>query len=93
MNDEIKARLDRIESRTAVGWLDINQAAEYLSCSVSLLRKLIAADRIPFRRLPGVDGTERGAIRFNRKELDLWLLSGGDIQPTKRIRQRFEGLL
>jgi len=70
-------------------WLSVRQLAEYLSVSASSIRKMISAGTIPFKRLPTAEG---GSIRFNRKQIDLWLLSG-DMKPTARTRARFEAFL
>jgi len=49
------------------GWLKTSEAAKYLSVSVSKLRDLIAAQQIPYSRLPG------GHIRFQVNDLNKWL--------------------
>ena len=85
-------RLDRIESQIKSEyptWLSVRQCAEYLNLSASTIRKLVASGNIPYRRLPTGEG---GAIRFNRKQIDLWLLSG-DVKPKARTRATFEELL
>ena len=89
---EIVERLDRLESQIKPEyptWLSVRQCAEYLSLSESTIRKLVASGNIPYRRLPTGEG---GAIRFNRKQIDLWLLSG-DVKPKARTRATFEALL
>ena len=85
-------RLDRIESQIKPeypAWLSVKQCADYLGLSESTIRKLVASGNIPYRRLPTAEG---GAIRFNRKQIDLWLLSG-EIKPKARTRATFEALL
>ena len=89
---EIVERLDRIESQIKPeypAWLSVKQCASYLDVSESTIRKLVASGNIPYRRLPTGEG---GAIRFNRKQIDLWLLSG-DVKPKARTRATFEALL
>ncbi|HQE95966.1 MAG TPA: helix-turn-helix domain-containing protein [Candidatus Marinimicrobia bacterium] len=89
---EIVERLDRLESQIKPeypAWLSVKQCASYLDVSESTIRKLVASGNIPYRRLPTGEG---GAIRFNRKQIDLWLLSG-DVKPKARTRATFEALL
>jgi len=89
---DIYEKLDAIEKRIKPefpNWLSVKQCAEYLGLSESTVRKLITSGNIPFRRLPTTEG---GAIRFNRKQLDLWLLSG-KVKPDARARQTFAELL
>jgi len=70
-------------------WLNVRETAEYLRCSVSLVRRLVAENQIPYRRIP--DG-KLSKILFNRKQLDLWLLCGSQ-NPSKRQRLTFESIL
>jgi excisionase family DNA binding protein len=51
-------------------WLDVDRAAEHLSCSPERLRKLVSRRALPFHQ-------ERsgGRIFFHRRELDEWLLA------------------
>jgi len=89
---EIIEQLDRIESQIKPeypAWLSVKQCADYLGLSESTIRKLVTSGNIPYRRLPTAEG---GAIRFNRKQIDLWLLSG-EIKPKARTRATFEALL
>jgi len=89
---EIVEKLDRIEKQIKPSiptWLSVRQIADYLDVSESTIRKLVASGNIPYRRLPTAEG---GAIRFNRKQIDLWLLSG-EIKPKARTRATFEELL
>jgi excisionase family DNA binding protein len=89
---EIVEKLDRIEKQIKPSiptWLSVRQIADYLDVSESTIRKLVASGNIPYRRLPTAEG---GAIRFNRKQIDLWLLSG-EIKPKARTRATFEALL
>jgi excisionase family DNA binding protein len=89
---EIIEKLDRIEKQIKPSiptWLSVRQIADYLDVSESTIRKLVASGNIPYRRLPTAEG---GAIRFNRKQIDLWLLSG-EIKPKARTRATFEALL
>jgi len=85
-------KIDALESKLRPeipAWLSVKQCAEYLGLSQSTIRKLVTSGDIPFRRLPTAEG---GAIRFSKKMLDLWLLSG-EVKPTARTRRTFEALL
>ena len=85
-------KLDQLEKRIKPEfptWLNVKQCAEYLGLSESTVRKLISTGKIPYRRLPTVEG---GAIRFNRRQVDLWLLSG-EVKPKARARATFAELL
>lgn len=44
------------------------EVADYLSCSVSTVRRLAAAGRVPHYRLGRI-------VRFRRAEVDAWLVS------------------
>jgi len=70
-------------------WLSVKQAAKYIGLSESSVRKMVSAGQMPYRRLPLA---ESGAIRFSKKMIDLWLLSG-EVKPTRRVRQTFAELL
>lgn len=90
--DQILERLDRLERRFRAeypAWLTVAEVAQYLGVSPSTIRKLVANGSIPYRRLPTGEG---GAIRFNRKMIDLWLLSG-QLKPSKRTRLTFEEII
>lgn len=81
-------KLEDIERRiTPAGWLSVSDLAAYLGCSESLIRKLLAAGELPFRRIG-----DNGKIVFNRRQIDLWLLSG-EKHPGKRARALFSDLL
>ena len=87
-------------------WLNVKQCGAYLGLSTSTIHKLVTSGKIPFRRLPASDYEikdkltkrkvkkypEGGAIRFNRKEIDLFLLNG-NVKARKRSRQTFAELL
>jgi len=84
----ILEKLDALESKIKPeypAWLSVRQCAEYLGLSGGTIRKLVSTGRIPYKRLPLA---ESGAIRFNRRLIDLWLLSG-EVKPTARARQTF----
>jgi len=96
MTDEVSKllfdKLDAIEKRINPefpNWMSVRKCGEYLSLSESTIRKLVLTGKIPFRRLPTTEG---GAIRFNRKQVDLWLLSG-ELKPKVRTRATFLELL
>ena len=86
--DKIDALEKRLKPEFLV-WLDIRQASVYLQISRSTIRKLILSNSIPFRRVPN---GKVGKLLFNRRVLDLWLLSG-DVKPSKRARSTFEAFL
>ena len=92
MTDEIKIlfqKLESIESRItpAQTWLNVIDLSQYLGISESTIRRLISKGEIPYRRIGN-----NGCITFNRKQIDLWLLSG-EKHPTKRSRAIFQDLL
>ena len=70
-------------------WLDLKRVAGYLKVSPSQIRKLVGTGQIPFRRLPN---GKAGKLLFNRRQVDLWLLSGA-VNPSKRQRLTFESIL
>ncbi len=81
--------LKRIENQIAptMTWLSVPELAYYIKSSESTIRRLVASDSIPFKRVG-----EKGKIIFNRKQIDLWLLSG-EKNPSKRARDTFKDLL
>jgi len=85
---ELITKIDQIKPEYPI-WLSVRQVADYFGLSQSTIRKLVSTGDIPYRRLPTAEG---GAIRFNRKQVDLWLLSG-QVKPTARTRRTFEALL
>jgi excisionase family DNA binding protein len=85
---ELIEKIDRLKPGFP-SWLSVKQCAKYLGVSESTIRTLVKSGDIPYRRLPTAEG---GAIRFNRKQIDLWLLSG-EVKPKARTRQTFEALL
>ena len=92
VSKQIFLKLDALEKRIKPefpNWLSVKQCAKYLGLSESTIRKLVTSGDIPFRRLPTTEG---GAIRFNRKQVDLWLLSG-ELKPKARARATFLELL
>ncbi|MGC9365278.1 MAG: helix-turn-helix domain-containing protein [Fidelibacterota bacterium] len=87
---ELIERLDRIESKlTVIGqtWLSVSDLTKYLKCSESSIRRLVAKNEIPFRRIGS-----HGKIVFNRRQIDFWLLSG-EKHPGKRVRIMYQDLL
>ena len=68
-------------------WLSVTGLSEYLDLSESKIRKLVSGDKIPYRRIG-----ENGSIRFNRKAIDLWLLTN-KLKPNKRDKSQVEILL
>jgi len=73
--DKLAARLaDRLDSNGGSPWLNAQQAADYLGCSVSRVRKLTMTGELPVHR----DGAR---TLYRRDELDQFVLSGGAISP------------
>jgi len=85
---EIMEKIDKLEKTIKPGfpnWMSVKQLCEYIGLSQSSIRKMVRTGQIPYKRLPLA---ESGAIRFNRKQIDLWLLSG-ELRPSKRTRSTF----
>jgi len=55
-------------------WLDVEHAAEHLSCPRSRIYALVSARRIPHYK----DGSR---LLFRREELDDWVRAGGGRRP------------
>ena len=68
-------------------WLSVSDLSQYLGVSESTIRRLVAKNEMPFKRV----GTN-GKIIFNRRQIDLWLLSG-EKHPGKRARLIFQDLI
>lgn len=68
IKDEI---LDKLKHKE---WMNIQDAADYLSLSVRSLYRLIEKNKIPYKYIPG---TKR--IRFKKRHLDIWLETGKNI--------------
>jgi excisionase family DNA binding protein len=69
--DALEARieqrlLDRLEHNGTSPWMNIDQAAEYLSWKKKRLYTLTSAKEIPHRK-------QGNLLLFNRHELDQWL--------------------
>jgi excisionase family DNA binding protein len=58
----------------AFRWLDVEHAAEHLSCPRSRIYALVSARRIPHHK----DGSR---LLFRREELDDWVRAGGGRRP------------
>jgi len=85
---ELITKIDQIKPKYPA-WLSVKQCGQYLGLSESTIRKLVSTGQIPYKRLPLA---ESGAIRFNRRLIDFWLLTG-ELKPKARARQTFEALL
>ena len=68
IRDEILDKLKRKE------WMNIHEAADYLSLSIRSLYRLIKKNKIPYKYIPG---TKR--IRFKKRHLDIWLETGKNV--------------
>ena len=75
---------DNSKNNNDLIWLTVSEAAAHLRISVSTLRKMIAQNKVPFRRLPVA---EAGKIIFNRKMLDFWILLNGKRSVTQAERR------
>ena len=92
MTDDFKMlflKLESIEQRItpAATWLSVSDLGEYLGISESSIRRLVARNEIPFKRV-GLNGK----IVFHKRQIDLWLLSG-EKNPGKRAMAIFRDLL
>ena len=76
---QIDKKLDRVLS-TNKTWLSVKDLSKYISISESKIREMISKNTIPFQK---IDGT----IRFSRKKIDIWILTG-NLNPTKSQRDR-----
>ncbi|MBL7066586.1 MAG: helix-turn-helix domain-containing protein [Candidatus Marinimicrobia bacterium] len=87
---EILTKLEHLElslqAQNSV-WLSVSDLVKYLGVSESTIRRLVAKNEIPFKRI----GTN-GKIVFHKRQIDLWLLSG-EKHPGKRARMIFQDLL
>ena len=81
--------LKRIENQIAPNstWLSVPELADYIKSSESTIRRLISTGSIPYKHIG-----KNGKIVFNRRQIDLWLLSG-EKNPGKRARDTFQDLL
>ena len=89
MNDQqlniLINKIDKLKFQPK-SWMDINECSNYLSISKSKIRKMISKSEIPFKRIGN-----NGAIRFNTRMIDLWLLSNGGKQTfNKRDKVQLE---
>lgn len=92
MTEDVKLlfqKLDSIEQRITppLTWMSVPDLAKYLKSSESTIRRLVAKNEVPFKRIGS-----NGKIVFNRRQIDLWLLSG-EKHPGKRARMIFQDLL
>jgi len=64
-------------------FMNVEETAEFLRCSVSTVRHLVSRGLIPYRRLPG---GQKSKLLFNRKKLIMWVEYEGKLKFTKRER-------
>jgi len=87
---EILTKLEHLElslqAQNSV-WLSVSDLVKYLGVSESTIRRLVSKNEIPYKRIG-----KNGCLTFNRRQIDLWLLSG-EKHPTKRVRMIFQDLL
>jgi excisionase family DNA binding protein len=60
--------------RVASPWLSAKEAAEYLRCPLSRIRKLTSTGDLPHEH-------EGGRVLYHRDRLDEFILEGGAISP------------
>jgi excisionase family DNA binding protein len=70
--DDLQAIMRAV--RVASPWLSAAEAAEYLRCPVSRIRKLTMTHELPCEH----DGSR---VLYHRDELEKFLLAGGAISP------------
>ncbi len=68
--EQVRARLGHEAAEPRSPWLTADEAAEYLRCKTSRIRKLSSAERIPKHR-------EGGRVLYRRDELDAFVMGGG----------------
>jgi len=81
-------KLDRIEKNIKPdfpNWMNCRELSDYLRVSESQIRKLVSSGDLPYRRVGQ-------ALRFNRRQIDLVILSG-NLRPNKRTCATFEALI
>ncbi|MCF7886520.1 MAG: excisionase family DNA-binding protein [Candidatus Marinimicrobia bacterium] len=78
--ENIETKLNQIEGATPL-WLTIDQLSDYINLSKTAIRKMIKQNEIPHQRAGSTN-----KLLFNRKKIDLWLLTG-DQRPKKRARK------
>lgn len=86
---DIYSKLENLEQRISppLTWLSVTDLAKYIKSSESSIRRLVAKNEIPFKRIG-----HGGKLLFNKKQIDIWLCSG-QIHPTKRARTLFADLI
>ena len=77
---DIYDKLNQVIDPISWTYLNIQQVADYLKISTSQVRRLVTEGIIPYRRIPN---GKAGKLLFNRKLIDVWLLTGS-LRPTKR---------
>lgn len=82
--DEIHDLKERI---TQKNWMDSKELEEYLGISKRTIQRYVSNNKIPYSKTQGI-------LRFNRRQIDLWLLHNGDkISFTQREIKRFKNIL
>lgn len=69
-----EAVAERLDRPGPEPWIDVEAAAEHLSCNADRIYALTSARRIPFEK----DGSR---LLFRRSELDAWVQAGGGLRP------------
>ena len=67
VREAVAAELSEHLSAQAVGFLDVDGAAAYLSTTACAIRALVKRDAIPYHKAPN------GRILFDRAELRSWV--------------------
>ena len=78
--EKLENKLDNLNSSTYPLWLNIKQVSQYVNLATSTIRRMVSKNKIPYSRA----GNSNKLI-FNRKKIDIWLLTG-DQNPNKRAR-------
>jgi excisionase family DNA binding protein len=72
--DAIAERLVEFASRESSPWMSAEEAAIYLRCPLSRIRKLTMTDELPHEK----DGRR---VLYHRNDLDEYIRSGGATSP------------
>ena len=82
--DEIHDLKEQLTPKT---WMTSRELEEYLGISKRTIQRYVSENKIPFSKTEGI-------LRFNRRQIDLWLLHNGEkLSFTKRDIKRFSNIL
>lgn len=77
-----KVRDETLDKFKQKEWMNIHEAADYLSLSIRSLYRLINKNKIPYKYIPGTK-----KIRFKKRHLDIWIETGKNVM-TDRVTTR-----